>query len=165
VTIRGAAVLALIAGSAGGCSHTYPYRVSNDRCECREFTDSTHHITYRYAARYTVGSRIRTEIDVQIINNGRDTLSLAEAFVKVASRNVPYPENNRYLPVGVRFVPPQGTRTLTLTGEYAAQGDEDLWHRIAGEEMIVTMEGLTIGAERLTKQEVQLVPENPYLTQ
>jgi hypothetical protein len=167
VNIRYAVLLAVIAGMTGGCTHTYFYRITNEGCNCRVFasTDSTHHITYRVTAQYRVGSRIRTEIDLTIINAGPDTLQLADTFVKVASRNVPYPANNRYLPVGVRFVPPQGQRTLTLSGEFTPQGDEDPWLRIAGEEVTVTMEGQSIHNERLAKQEMQLIPENPYLVQ
>ncbi len=161
------ALLAAVVVLLGGCSHTYPYRISNEGCACREFVsaDSTHHVTYRYSARYTVGGGIRTEIDLVILNTGPDTLWLADAFVKIASRNIPYPENDRYLRVGVRFVPPHGQRTLTMKGEYALQNGEDPWLRVAGEEVTVMMEGQTMNGGRLAKQEVQLVPENPYLAQ
>lgn len=169
MNVRGVALLLLIivAIAGGGCSHTYPYRIANDGCDCAEFTstDSTYHISYRYAARYTVGSRIRTEIDITIMNNGADTVQLVDAYVKVTSHNIPYPSNDRYLPVGIRSVPPHGIRSLTLKGEYVPAGKEDLWLRVVGEEVSVMIEGQTAGGQQLAKQTVRLVPENPFLTQ
>jgi len=150
-----------------GCSHSYPYRVTDEGCNCEEYTreDEIAQLSYHFVAQYSVGNRIATDIQVTIGNRGADTLDASSAFIKVTSRNVPYEYNDRYISVGIRRIMPGEHRTLTLQGEYVLADGENPWLRIAGELLTLSLEGFTMGDRHISRQEVRFIPNNPFLTQ
>ncbi len=164
----GAACVAVaVSWMLSGCSHTYPYLVTDEGCQCEEYTrnDMDAHLTYHVAATYAVGSGIVSDVRVEMTNDGIDTIDASAAFIKVTSHNVPYEYNDRYIPVGIHRIFPGEHRTLTLRGEYTGTHGENLWLRIAGEELSIALEGFTAGDRRISRQEFRFIPRNPYLTQ
>ena len=117
-----------------GCSHTYPYLVTDEGCQCEKYTrnDSDAHLTYHVVATYAVGRGIDTDIRVEMVNWGIDTIDASGAFIKVTSHNVPYEYSDRYISVGIHRILPGEHRMLTLRGEYTGTHGENLWLRIAG---------------------------------
>jgi hypothetical protein len=162
-----ACVIAAAVWMCAGCSHTYPYLATDEGCQCEEYTrsDRDAHLTYHVAATYAVGSGIITDLRVEMANGGIDTVDASGAFIKVTSHNVPYEYNGRYISVGIHRIPPGEIRTLTLRGEYTGTHGENLWLRIAGEELSIVLDGFTAGDRRISRQEFHFIPRNPYLTQ
>ena len=163
IVIRSLLFLGILALAA--CVGVYPYNVANDGCMCERFiqSDLGGGVLYIFSARYRVDESIRTTIEVEFHNNSNDTLYLSGAHIKVSSRNVHYQYNNMFLPIMLPSVPPGGQRTLTLTGESTSRTGDDLWLRIAGEELTVTMKGMALGDQQLDGQVIKLVPLNPKL--
>lgn len=145
---------------------TYPYRAMNNNCSCERFTsaDPKVPVRYEFSATYKVDKRITTEITVVVHNGTEDTLDMSLGAIKVASRNVQYRYNNKFVPVTIPAVPPHDERTLTLVGSETGEGSANPWLPIAGEEMILTLKGLRLRGRALATQTVQFVPLNPNFT-
>jgi len=150
---------------AAGCTGGYPYYVVNDGCRCEHYTvtDAANRIVYSLAASYSVNGEIRTQVDVTIANNGRDTLDLSLAYVKVSSKNVPYRYNDRFLPINITHVAPAREEHLTLTGESVNMDVRDPWLKIAGEELVVTLKGMRINGREIPARVITFIPLNPKL--
>ena len=158
----------LFAMALAGCtasSALFPYRVTNDDCDCDGFLarDPKADVSYWFTARYAVGEGIATRIEIDIRNGTSDTLDLSLAHVRISSRNVPYRYNNRFLPVTIPAVAPGREERLTLVGEVETLKTEDPWHSIAGEEVVATLKGMRIGGRALPPQVVRMIPHNPKL--
>jgi len=173
--MKKAAVLAICGLFLGGCSSVvntpttdaYPYRAMNDDCSCELFTtaDPKVPVRYEFSASYRVDKSIITEIKVVVHNGSSDTLDMSLGSIRVASRNVPYRYNNKYVPVTIAAVPPHEERTLTLVGSGMGEESADPWLHIAGERLVLTIRGLRLRAKELATQTVQFVPSNPRLTE
>jgi hypothetical protein len=147
------------------CSSIFPYRVMNNNCACEHYVvaDKQANIDYAFTATYFVDEGINTRIEVEIGNNTNDTLDLSLGTVKVASRNVPYRYNGKFLPITISSVAPGQHQTLTLVSEPVLVKTNDPWLRLAGEELIFTVKGLRIRGRELRAQVVRFVPQNPKL--
>jgi hypothetical protein len=143
----------------------YPFHVANNDCFCERFATRDKHanVAYVFSAQFLVDGGIRSTIVVEIRNNTADTLDLTQAYVRVRSRNIPYPYNDRSLPVTVSCVPPSATDSLTLVGEAAGIEGQDPWLKIAGEEMTLTLKGMRLGRRAVQQQVVRFIPVNPKL--
>lgn len=174
--MRKAAAAAILLGMfLSGCSSvfksssttdTYPYRAMNNNCSCERYTtaDPKVPVRYEFSATYKVDKRITTEITVVVHNGTADTLDMSLGAIRVASRNVQYRYNNKFVPVTIPSVPPHDERTLTLVG--TATGDSmDPWLPIAGEQMVLTLKGLRFRGKELATQTIQFVPSNPKFTE
>ncbi len=141
----------------------YVYRVSNDNCNCEEYriTDTKSGITYLFHATYKMQTGILTSIEVEISNNTADTLTFDRGAIKVSSRNVKYQYNNKFLPLPWDPVLPGNTELRKLTGKEVTEQND--WHKVAGEQLTITIKGLHLGSQELKSQTVTFVPENPNL--
>ena len=173
--MRKAAAAAILLGIfLSGCSSvfkspsadTYPYRAMNNDCSCEHFTsaDPKFPIRYEFSATYKVDKKITTEITVVVHNGTADTLDMSLGAIRVASRNVQYRYNNRFVPVTIPAVPPHDERTLTLVGSETGDAPSNPWLPIAGEQMVLTLKGLRLRGRELASQTVQFVPANPNFT-
>jgi len=163
-----AAGILMSAMALSGCtasSALFPYRVTNNDCNCQGFLarDPKADVSYRFTARYAVRDGIATRIEIDIRNGTTDTLDLSLAHVKISSRNVPYRYNNRFLPVTIPAVAPGREERLTLVGEVETLRTENPWYSIAGEEVVATLKGMRLGGLTLTPQVVRMIPDNPKL--
>ena len=142
---------------------SYVYRVSNDDCNCLEYalTDSASRIEYRFHASYTMQRGVLTEIFFAIVNRSDDTLSFERGAVKVSSRNIRYQYNNKFLPLPWDPIPPRSSGIRNLTGKEVTQ--ESNWHKIAGEQLTITIKGLSLSGRELRSQTVTFIPENPNI--
>ena len=122
-------------------------------------------VRYEFSATYRVDTRITTEITVVVHNGSPDTLDMSSGAIRVASRNVRYRYNNRFVPVTITAVPPDDERTLTLVGSGAEGQSGDPWLPIAGEELVLTLKGLRLRARELASQTIQFVPSNPKFSE
>ena len=86
------------------------------------------------------------------------------AYVRIASRNIPYKMNNKSLPVGILSIPPNEEKLLVLNGEVESLSTEDPWRAIAGEELTVTLKGMKRGVRTVAPQVIRFVPHNPKLS-
>lgn len=141
----------------------FEYRVSNDNCDCREYSasDPDHPVRYTFRAEYSMDSGFITQIVVGIRNRSGDTLRLDPGSVRVSSRNIDYQYNNKFIPLPDITIPPGDSEELKLDGREVT--DEPSWTRIAGEQLTLTLRGLRIGVKTLKEQTVRFVPENPLL--
>ncbi|MFN0157471.1 MAG: hypothetical protein ACKVRP_05280 [Bacteroidota bacterium] len=148
-----------------GCTSTYPYHALNDDCRCATYTAKavSGRVTYTVSASYQIGDGITTSIIVEIHNSGKDTLDLSLAYVKIASRNIPYRYNDKFIPMDIPFVLPGGRETLRLEGHVDQTKLADPWLKIAGEELVVTLKGMRVNHRELTTQAIRFVPHNPKL--
>lgn len=155
----------LLAATLAGCAGTYPYHVVNDGCQCERYTvtDEANSIVYSATGSYSVDGEIRTQIELAITNNNRDTLDLSLAYVKVSSRNVPYRYNDLFLPIEIMNVAPGKKGLLTLVGESANLDVRDPWLKIAGEELVITVKGMRVNGREILTQVITFVPHNPKL--
>jgi hypothetical protein len=150
-----------------GCGPSiYPYRVMNDECSCQLFRvlDDRARVAYAFSGTYSVDDGISSKISVSIKNNGTDTLDLSLAYVKMASKNVPYRYNNKFLPITIPDIPPGEQRVLTLKGEVEDSKVTNPWLAIAGEELVASIEGIRINGKPIASQVVRFVPHNPKLS-
>ena len=156
----------IVVAGCGSSTALYPYRVMNDNCDCEQFrvTDGKAHIVYSFSGAYHVNGGIRTRITLSIRNDNGDTLDLSLAYVKILSRNIPYRYNGKFLPVTIANVPPRTERTLSLEGEVDEVKESDPWLAIAGEELVVTIEGMRMNGKTLATQVIRFVPHNPKLS-
>lgn len=150
------------------CSSTvntlmYSYRAVNEDCNCEEYhtRDRKHNVEYSFRAHYKMNDGIFTTIDVGISNRSNDTLILGLGTVKVSSRNISYQYNNKPVPLPSLIILPHDAEDIQLTGKSLER--EENWHRIAGERMEVTLQGLRLGNSILPSTTVIFIPENPKL--
>ena len=172
--MKQAAVITILGLFLGGCSSVikspssdrYPYRAMNNNCSCEHFTtvDPKVPVRYEFSATYKVDKKITTEITVVVYNGSSDTLDMSLGAIRVASRNVQYRYNNKFVPVTIAAVPPHDERTLTLVGSPVGEGSANPWLPIAGEELVLTLKGLRLRAKELATQTIQFVPSNPNFT-
>jgi hypothetical protein len=142
---------------------TYTYRAVTDDCNCEEYkkVDARSVVEYRFRARYTMDSGIHTSIEIEVTNNSDDTLWFDHGTAKVSSRNVPYQYNDRFIPLPDLTILPKKSETVKLTGN--DRSDENDWHKIAGEQLTITIRGLRMGEKEIAPQAVTFVPENPMM--
>ena len=154
--------LAAVAG-CGSSRAVYTYRVVNNDCNCEQFqlTDEVAHVSYSFSGVYSVRGVISTRLTLSIRNDNSDTLDLSLSYIRVSSRNIPYRYNGRFLPVAIPGVPPATQRTLSLDGEVDEVNGSDPWLALAGEELVLTIQGMRMKGKVLTTQVVRFVPQNP----
>jgi hypothetical protein len=166
-------VVVLLGMVLGGCASrvaapsrdAYPYHAMNNDCSCEHYvvSDARLPIQYEFSAVYSVEEGITTRIVIVIKNNAPDTLDTSLGLVRVASRNVPYQYNNKFVPLTIPSVPPHDEGTITLVGSSTGVSSRDPWLHVAGEEMVVTLKGLRVGRRQVSTQTVRFVPYNPKL--
>jgi len=165
--------LVLVTLVMAGCAHSvyrsgvaHPYRIANDGCDCEHFVtvDSAARIICEFTGTYRVDEGVTTKIMVTIRNENRDTLDLSLSSVKIASRNLTYRYNDKFLPMGITAVLPGERQTVTLVGDAPSRGAADPWLSIAGEELVLTIRGMRIQGNLLATQVIRFVPTNPRLT-
>ncbi len=140
------------------------YRVTTDNCQCERYStkDPAMPVRYDFAAAYDIEDEFVARINITIHNDGKQTLTFTDAYVKVASRNVSFQYNNRFVPLAADPIGPNEERTIPLVGR-AAPKQPDPWLAVAGEEMAVTVKGVKYGSHSLAEQTVTFVPRNPKL--
>ena len=145
-------------------SHTtYGYLVNNNDCRCEEFNtaDKKYPVGYRFKASYRMEEGFVTSIAVRFENRGADTLFLDPGAVMVASKNVDYQYNNRFIPLPDMVIPPGSSDELNLDGKEVTAAPS--WRRIAGEQLTVTLRGMRYGENILSQQKIVFIPRNPLL--
>lgn len=142
------------------------YRVTNDECDCTRYVtaDSAARIVCEFAGTYQVGVGITTSLSVTIGNQSPDTLDLSLSSVKIASRNLAYRYNDKFLPMSIAFVAPGDRQTVKLIGEAQVREGTDPWLLLAGEELVLTIKGMRIQGRLLAPQVVRFIPTNPKFT-
>jgi len=151
-----------------GCTVTQPgyiYRVTTDNCNCDEYhvTDKEHRIEYRFSASYKMDHGIITTVNIEFFNNSRDTLFLDQGMVRISSKNIAYRYNNKFIPLPFITIPPGDHDHVDMTGTDVAQTDD--WHKIAGEQLSVTLRSIRHGNGILPERTVVFVPVNPKIGQ
>ena len=141
--------------------HSYKYLAITDDCRCETFETTDRGVEYHFRASYKMYNGILTDIEIEIKNHTNDTLFLEHATAKVTSRNIPYMYNDMFLPLPVMNIPPGSSNVVNLSGKDRT-GEND-WHKIAGEQLVVTMQGLHAGDTEVAAQSVTFVPENPMM--
>jgi hypothetical protein len=142
---------------------TFGYRVQNENCQCAEYatSDRKYPVGYRFRAAYRMEEGFITSINVRFENRGADTLFLDPGSVMVASKNVEYQYNNRFIPLPDMMIPPGESQELDLDGKEVTTAPS--WRKIAGEQLTLTLKGMRLGEKILETQVVKFVPENPML--
>jgi hypothetical protein len=112
-------------------------------------------------ARYKMDRGIQTELEIRIENNARDTLFVDNAAARVSSKNLTYDYNDKFLPLPIMIIPPGESNVINLSGR--EKGEENDWHKIAGEQLTVTLKGLRNGSGEIPPRSVNFVPENPMM--
>ena len=140
------------------------YRVTTGGCQCELFMvrDPSQPVRYEFAAAYEIDEEFVTRIILTFHDEGKASLTFTDAYARVASRNIPYQYNNRFVPLATDSVLPRSSRTVTLVGR-AVLKTPDPWLAVAGEELTVTIRGIKYGARTLAEQSVTFVPRNPKL--
>jgi hypothetical protein len=142
---------------------TFGYLVQNEGCACEEYStsDKKYPVGYRFRATYRMEEGFITSISVRFENRGADTLHLDPGSVMVASKNVDYQYNNRFLPLPDMVIPPGESQELDLDGKEVTTAPS--WRKIAGEQLTLTLKGMRFGEKVLGTQTVTFIPENPLL--
>jgi hypothetical protein len=105
---------------------------------------------------------IVTTIEIEFTNTSHtDTLTFDHSAVKISSRNVAYQYNNKFLPIPLSTILPRRTDHVMMSGREVT-GVED-WHKIAGEQLTITVKGIRLAMKELPQQAVTFVPKNPKL--
>ncbi len=164
----------LLALALAGCAHgvsrydrgPHPYLIANDGCNCDRFIaiDSVTRVVCEFTGTYSVDTGVTTKILMTIRNDGRDTLDLSLSSIRIASRNLAYRYNDRFLPMSIQAVVPGERQTVTLIGESPASEGRDPWYSIAGEELTLTVRGMRIRGVPVATQTIRFVPTNPKLS-
>jgi hypothetical protein len=154
----------MIAGCATFTS-TYSYRAINDNCNCEEYRshDKERRILYRFRAYYNMRGGIHTTIEIEITNNGNDTLFLDNGAVKISSKNISYQYNNKLVPLPHLFIEPSHSDVVRMVGSDISGTDD--WNKIAGEQLTLTLQGIRLGERPVASQRVTFIPVNPKLQQ
>lgn len=159
----------MMAGCAPGVNRfrgdIIPYRVANDGCDCEHYVavDSVARIVFEFTGTYRVDEGVTTKIMMTIRNQNHDTLDLSLASVKIASRNLSYRYNDKFLPMGIIAVLPGDRQTVTLVGDSPLREEVDPWLSIAGEELVLTLRGMRIQGNLLAPRVIRFIPKNPKL--
>ncbi len=142
---------------------TFSYLVRNENCGCREYTtsDRKYPVRYRFEASYRMDAGFITSIRVTFDNRSADTLFLDPGSLMVASKNIEYQYNNKFIPLPDLVVPPGDDEEINLDGREVTSAPS--WRKIAGEQMTLTLKGMRLGEKVLGAQSVTFVPENPLL--
>jgi len=140
------------------------YLITTQNCRCERYSvkDPAMPVHFDFTASYDIDEDFVTRIGHIVRNEGKDSVSFSNAYVQVASRNVPYQYNRRFVPLTSETVSPRDERTITLVGR-AAPKTSDPWLAVAGEELVVTIKGISYGGRTLAQQAVTFVPRNPKL--
>src|SRR6266850_1031738 len=150
--------------SVSGCASvgalSYPYVAITNNCRCTEYRSMEGRLEYRFRANYRMQGGIVTSIEIEFVNSSNDTLSLNVGSVKVSSRNIPYQYNSKFVPLPPIEVTPHSSEIVRLTGRDVS--GEDDWHKIAGEQLTISIKGIRLGKSEMPMQEVAFVPENPH---
>ncbi|HEX9005792.1 MAG TPA: hypothetical protein VF889_00765 [Bacteroidota bacterium] len=168
--MRKAPLAGLFALLLAGCATTavtprgIEYRVTTGNCQCEQYAakDPAMPVRYDFAAAYEIDEEFVARIRITIHNDGGQTLTFTDAYVKVDSRNVPFQYNDRFVPFTAEQIGPHEERTIPLVGRAPAK-QPDPWLAVAGEEMVVTIKGVKYGSHSLAEQTVTFVPRNPKL--
>lgn len=152
----------------GGCAtftSTYSYRALNEDCNCEEYQtqDKDRKITYHFRAHYNMHGGVNTTIEIEITNNGDDTLFLDAGSAKISSRNISYQYNNKLVPLPHLFIEPSHSDVVRMVGSDISGTDD--WNKIAGEQLTLTLQGMRSGNRPVAAQHVTFVPTNPRLHQ
>jgi hypothetical protein len=144
---------------------SYAYRVTNDDCNCLEYTttDKSGRVEYRFGASYKMQQGVLTDITVSLINRTSDTLFFERAAVRVSSRNVHYQYNNKFLPIPWDPILPRSSAIHKITGKEVTNASD--WNKIAGELLSITIKGLRLADRELPAQTIDFQPENPKIGQ
>ncbi len=142
---------------------TYTYRVINDDCNCSDYhtADPDYPVSYRIHADYRMESGLLAHIVIEVDNKAKDTVYLGQGTVRVSSLNMSFQYNNRFVALPAMTIPPGKSEEVKLSGKEIT--GENNWHKIAGEQMTLTIKGLLLGNNELQTQKITFVPENPYL--
>lgn len=142
---------------------TFSYLIQNEDCRCREYSTSDRKfpVRYRFEASYRMEQGFITTIRVSFDNRSADTLFLDPGSLMVASKNIEYQYNNKFIPLPDLVVPPGDSEEINLDGKEVTSTPS--WRRIAGEQMTLTLKGMRLGEKILGTQAVTFVPENPLL--
>jgi hypothetical protein len=154
---------AMVLQQCGGVLHTYLYRATNGNCNCEEYrmVDERSGVEMRFRASYVMNHGVATTVEIEFINRSRDTLSLDPGVAKITSRNVGYRFNDKFIPLPHLIIPPSRSDHVVMHGTDVAQ--EDDWNKIAGEQLTVTLKGISLGLSTMPQQSVTFIPENPKL--
>jgi len=144
------------------CSPSYPYLVTNERCNCEEYTflDKPRKLKATIRASYTIKDRITSTIEITFKNEGKDTLDLGQAYLRGTSENVKYQYNGRSLPLPFVRIEPGDDYTITMTGTDTDLVDDPM-RKIAGERVILEITKLRVGGAIVPDIVFVLVPVNP----
>ena len=147
------------------CTHSYPYLVLSDHCECEVYTyrNTRHNFEIEFRASYKLNDRIITSVEIQFRNNSRDTMSLKQAYLTGTSRNVRYQYNGKPRPLPYETIAPRATLNISLEGS-DMENVENPWLKIAGERVVLEITGLILGKTYLPPIRVELMPMNPKLS-
>src|SRR6185503_10522958 len=120
---------------------TFGYLVQNDNCRCVEYSTSDRKLPvgYRFKATYRMEEGFITSISIRFENRGIDTLYLDPGSVMVASKNVDYQYNNKFIPLPDMVIPPGESQDLDLDGKEVTTAPS--WRKIAGETLTLTLKG------------------------
>jgi hypothetical protein len=106
---------------------------------------------------------IITTIEIEFINESEDTLFLEAGTARVSSRNISYQYNNKHVPLPHLVVMPSHSETVKMEGSDISGKDD--WNKIAGEQIVVSVQGIRLNDRKIAAQQVTFVPENPMLKQ
>ncbi len=142
---------------------TFGYLIQNENCRCQEYftSDRKYPIHYRFEASYRMEEGFITSIRVTFDNRSADTLFLDPGSLMVASKNIEYQYNNKFIPLPDLIVPPGDAEEINLDGKEVTSAPS--WRKIAGEQMTLTLKGMRLGDKILGTQAITFVPENPLL--
>ena len=157
--------IALVALFLSGCSHTYPYRILSDRCNCEVYTyrNPRYNIEIEFRASYKLKDRVTSSVEIEFRNGSRDTLSLKQAYLTGTSRNVHYQYNGRPRQLPFELIPPGSTFSFAFEGS-DTEVVENPWLKIAGERVTLEIRGLILGQKFLPAISVEMMPVNPKLS-
>lgn len=147
-----------------GCTTSYPYLILNENCRCEHYVydDQRSKIRIELSASYQVRGVVISTLKLSFFNRSNDTLSLKQGYIKAASQNIQYPNNNRFQPLPhVELMP--GERYDVEVGGSDTDQKSDPWLKIAGEKVTVELRRLMVGGKELQPIVFTLVPLNPKL--
>lgn len=158
-------VIFFIALLCSGCTHTYPYLVLSDHCNCEIYTyrNTRDKIEIEFRASYTLSERVTSSVQLLFRNNSDDTLSLRQAYLTGTSRNVRYQYNGKRRPLPYELIPPHSSYSLAFEGT-DTEAVENPWLKIVGERVVLEVTGLILGEKFLPPVSVELMPVNPKLS-
>ena len=140
------------------------YLATTNGCQCAVYswTDPRHKVRFDVSAKYAIDGEFVTRVDLEIRNEGNETLKFTDGYFQIASRNVPFRYNKKMLPLSGTSMAPGEHQTFNLSGS-AKPAAPNLWYLIAGEELTVTVTGIRAGSQTVDPLVVTFVPKNPKL--